>query len=163
MSTLTNEMKRRGLLAQDFTIENEQLDLYAKTTFSRGLDEIKLLAKANDPQALYQLGMLFYATKELTTALRYLLSSAEGDCADAQYALGWASLQGIGATSDGKQVVPLDGRQALKWLKIAADRGHSEAGRAIQVATQSMSRSEIDLAFEEASRWSNARKERQRS
>ena len=107
--------------------------------------------------------MLFYSTKELTTALQYLLTSAEHDFPDAQYALGWAFLQGIGVTSDGKQAVPLDGRQALKWLKIAADRGHSEAERAIKVATQSVSKAEVDLAFEEASRWTETRKERQRS
>lgn len=161
MSTLTNEMKRRGLLPEDYTIENELLDSYSRTKFSRSLDEIKVLANENDPQALYQLGMLFHSTKELTTAFRYLLKSAELNCPDAQYALGWAFLQGIGVMSDGKDAVPLDGGQALKWLKVAADHGHSDAERAIKVATQSIPKAEIDLAFEEARQWTQARTKQQ--
>lgn len=158
MSTLTNEMKRRGLLAQDHTIESKQLDQIAKAQFSRGLSEIKECASANDPQALYQLGMLFYSVKEFSTSFRYILASAERGYLDAQYALGWAFIQGIGATSDGKQAVPLNGRQAVKWLKVAADGGHSEAGRAIEVAIKSIPRPELDLAFEDARRWTEARK-----
>lgn len=45
MSTLTNEMKKRGLLKSDCTQNNEVLDSVSRKLFSRGLDEIKSLAK----------------------------------------------------------------------------------------------------------------------
>jgi len=146
MATLTNEMKKRGLLKTDFTQNNVALDSVAKKLFSRGLDEIKSLAKLNDAAALYQLGMIFHFVKELDTSIRYLSDSANLGNPDAQYALGWAFMtEGSG--------VACDACEGMKWLKIAAQLGHVEAKKALEVALSHFPKTEADAAFVAAEKW----------
>ena len=146
MATLTNEMKKRGLLKVDFTQENEALDSMSRKLFSRGLDEIKSLAKSNDAKALYQLGMIFHSAKEMDTSIQYISDSANLGYTDAQYALGWAfTTEGNGVTRNACE--------AMKWLKIAATQGHFEAQKALDVALKSFSKTEADTAFAQADKW----------
>lgn len=154
MSTLTNEMKKRGLLKSDFTQENDALDSISRKLFSHGLDEIKSLAKANDAKALYQLGMIFHSVKEANTSIQYISSSANLGYGDAQYALGWAFMtEGSGVTRDA--------RETLKWFKIAAEQGHIEARKALEVAMSSFSKDDADFAFAEAEKWLAGKKSAQ--
>lgn len=146
MATLTNEMKKRGLLKADFTQNNAVLDSAAKKLFSRGLDEIKSLAKSNDATALYQLGMIFHSVKELDTSIRYLSDSANLGNPDAQYALGWAFMtEGSGVTRDACET--------MKWFKIAAQLGHVEAKKALETAMNHFPKTEADAAFVAAEKW----------
>ncbi|OHC68515.1 MAG: hypothetical protein A3H93_04835 [Rhodocyclales bacterium RIFCSPLOWO2_02_FULL_63_24] len=146
MSTLTNEMKKRGLLRSDYTQESEALDSLSRNLFSRGLDEIKSLAKANDAVALYQLGMIFRGVKELSTSIKYMSESANLGYADAQYALGWAFMTE-------ESGVARDAYETIKWFKIAAEQGHIEARKALDVALKSFSKAEAEFAFAEAEKW----------
>ena len=146
MSTLTNEMKKRGLLKSDFTQENDALDSMSRKLFSRSMDEIKSLAKSNDAKALYQLGMIFHAVKEVNTSIQYISKSANLGYQDAQYALGWAFM-----TEDSG--VTRNGRETMKWFKIAADQGHAEARKALEIAMGSFSKDDADFAFAEAEKW----------
>lgn len=146
MATLTNEMKKRGLLKSDFTQNNEVLDSMSRKLFSRSLDEIKSLAKSNDAKALYQLGAIFYAVKEMDTSIQYTSDSANLGYADAQYALGWAFMtEGSGVT---RSVC-----ETMKWFKIAAEQGHVEARKTLDVVLNSSSKDEADTAFAEAEKW----------
>lgn len=146
MAALTNEMKRRGLLKADFTQNNDVLDSVAKKLFSRGLDEIKCLAKSNDATALYQLGMIFHSVKELDTSIRYLSDSANLGNPDAQYALGWAFMtEGSGVTRNAGE--------AMKWFKIAAQLGHVDAKRALESAMIHFPKTEAEAAFAAAEKW----------
>jgi len=154
MSTLTNEMKKRGLLKPDFTQENEALDSMSWKLFSRGLDEIKALAKSNDAKALYQLGMIFHALKEMDTSIQYLFESANLSYTDAQYALGWAFMtEGGGVTQNACETI--------KWFKIAAEQGHVEARKALDIALKSFQKSDADAAFAEAEKWLVSKKDHQ--
>lgn len=145
MSTLTNEMKKRGLLKPDFTQENEALDSMSRKLFSRGLEEIKSLAKSNDAKALYQLGMIFHAVKEVNTSIQYIFESANLGHTDAQYALGSAFLnEGNGVTRNACD--------AMKWLKIAAEQGHVDARKALDIVMKAFP-NEADAAFAEAEKW----------
>lgn len=146
MSTLTNEMKKRGLLKSDCTQNNEVLDSVSRKLFSRGLDEIKSLAKLNDAKSLYQLGAIFYAVKEMDTSIQYTSDSANLGYVDAQYALGWAFMtEGSGVT---RNIC-----ETMKWFKIAAKQGHVEARQALDVVLNSSSKDEADTAFAEAEKW----------
>ena len=146
MATLTNEMKKRGLLKADFTQNNAVLDSAAKKLFSRSLDEIKRLAETNDATALYQLGMIFHSVKELDTSIRYLSASANLGNPDAQYALGWAFMtEGSGVTRDACET--------MKWFKIAAKLGHVEAKKALETAMKHFPKTEADAAFVAAEKW----------
>lgn len=145
MSTLMSEMKKRGLLKPDFTQENEALDLMSRKLFSRGLDEIKSLAKSNDAKALYQLGMIFHAVKEMNTSIQYIFESANLGYTDAQYALGSAFLtEGNG--------VARSARDAMKWLKIASEHGHADARKALDIVLEAFP-NEANIAFAEAEKW----------
>lgn len=145
MSTLTNEMKKRGLLKPDFTQENEALDLMSRKLFSRSLDEIKSLAKANDAKAIYQLGMIFHAVKEMNTSIQYIFESANLGYTDAQYALGSAFLnEGYGVTRNACD--------AMKWLKIASEKGHVDARKTLDIVLKAFP-NEADAAFAEAEKW----------
>ena len=145
-SSLAIEMKKRGLVKPDYTPESEALDSMSRKLFSRGLDEIKSLAKTNDKVALYQLGMIFRGVKELGTSIKYISDSANLGYADAQYALGWAFLsEGSGVTRNACE--------SLKWLKIAAEQGHVDAKKALDVALKSFSTEEVEVAFAEAKEW----------
>lgn len=146
MSTLTSEMKRRGILKTDFTTEDDTLDSVSKEMFHRSLGKIKKLAKENDAIALYQLGMIFHSVKEVNTSLQYMSKSANLGYGDAQYALGWAFM------SEGKGVTR-DARKAMTWFKIAATQGHIEAQKALEIAMSSFSKSDADFAFIEAEKW----------
>ena len=42
---------------------------------------------------------------------------------------------------------------ALKWFKIASLQGHTDAGKALDVARKSVAEIDIKRAFEEADRW----------
>lgn len=146
MSTLTNEMKKRGMLKSDYTQESEALDAISRKLFSRGLDEIKSLAKANDAAALYQLGIIFRGVKEPSTSIKYMSVSANLGYVDAQYALGWAFMtEGSGVTRDACET--------MKWFRIAAEQGHVEAQKALDVVLKSFSRAEAEVAFAEAKEW----------
>lgn len=145
-SALTNELKRRGLLASDFTFEDSLLDSIAKEKFSKSLDELRKLANANNPTALYQLGMLFHSIKERDTSIQYVSKAANLGDLDAQYALGWAFI------TEGSGVVPSK-VTALKWFMIAADRGHTEAGRTLGVAQKSCTSQETHAARSQADEW----------
>ena len=152
MATLTNEMKKRGLLKTEFTQNSAALDSVAKKLFSRGLDEIKSLAKSNDATALYQLGMIFHSVKELDTSIRYVSDSANLGNTDAQYALGWAFMtEGSGVTRDACET--------MKWFKIAAQLGHVEAQKALEIAMNSFPKTEADAAFVAAEKWLASKKE----
>lgn len=154
MSTLTNEMKKRGLLKSDFTQENDALDSISRKLFSRGLDEIKSLAKSNDATALYQLGMIFHSVKEANTSIQYISNSANLGYVDAQYALGWAFM------TEGSGVIR-DAREAMKWFKIAAEQGHVDAQKGLDVILRSASKAEADTAFSEAEKWLAGKKSAQ--
>lgn len=146
MATLTNEMKKRGLLKSDFTQNDAALDAVAKKLFSQGLDEIKSLAKSNDARALYQLGMIFHSVKEIDTSIRYMSDSANIGNTDAQYALGWAFItDGSGVTRSASE--------AIKWFKIAARQGHIEAQRALEVVLKNSPKNEADAASIAAEAW----------
>ncbi|MCV2219904.1 tetratricopeptide repeat protein [Thauera sp. Sel9] len=146
MSTLTNELKKRGLLNSDYTQGTEALDSISRKLFSRSLDEIKADAKANDPASLYQLGIIFRAVKELSASIKYISDSANLGYTDAQYALGWAYMtEGSGVTGNACKTI--------KWFKIAAEQGHVEARKALDVALKSFSRAEAEVALAEADKW----------
>lgn len=145
-STLTNELKRRGLLAPDFTFENDVLDSMAKKMFSKNIDNIRKLAKEKDPIALYQLGMIFHSIKENHTSIQYVSEAANLGNPDAQYALGWAFM------TDGSGVTPSKA-SALMWLMIAADHGHDDAQKALGIAQKSSTSQEIATATSEAKKW----------
>lgn len=146
MSALTSEMKKRGLLKSDYTQENEVLDSLSRKLFSRSLDEIKNLAKEHDAVALYQLGMIFRGVKELSSSIKCMIDSANLGNVDAQYALGWAFMtEGSG--------VPRDACETMKWFKIAAAQGHTEARKALDVALKSFPEAEAGAAFAEAEKW----------
>lgn len=151
MSALTNEMKKRGLLKSDFTQNNDALDSVSRKLFSRSLDEIKRLAKFKDAQALYQLGMIFHAAKDVNTSIQYISESANLGYVDAQYTLGWAFM-----TEDSG--VERNACNTMKWLKIAASQGHPDAEKALDVVLKSFSKAEADAAFVEAEKWLAASK-----
>lgn len=152
MSPLTAEMKKRGLIKEETTIEDpalqRTLESVAQKQFSRSIKDIKTAAAGGDAQALYRMGMIFHISKETETSLKYITKSAEAGYVDAQYALGWAILQSNGKTGTEEKAVG-----ALKWFKIASNQGHTEAGKALEVACQSVSKIGIKTAFEEADRW----------
>lgn len=154
MSPLTAEMKKRGLIKEENTIEDtalqRTLDLVAQKQFSKSVEEIKTAAAEGDAQALYQMGMIFHISKETETSLKYMTKSAEAGHVDAQYALGWAILQ-----SNGKTGAEEKAARALKWFKIASNQGHTEAGKAVTLACQSLSKIDIKKVFEEADSWLN--------
>ena len=152
MSHLTAEMKKRGLIKQETTIEDpvlqRTLESVAQKQFSRSIKDIQTAAAGNDAQALYQMAMIFHISKETETSLKYMTKSAEAGYVDAQYALGWAYLQGTVKTGTEDKAMG-----ALKWFKIASLQGHTDAGKALDVARKSVAEIDIKRAFEEADRW----------
>lgn len=152
MSALMNEMKSRGLVKQDTIPADPALQLVlgqlAQKQFSKSLNEIKDLATNNDPEALYQLAMIFHVAKEADTSLHYMKKSAESGYADAQYALGWTFLQNNGAKDmeDGAFL-------ALKWFLIALEQGHAEAGKAVDVARKAVPETTFNIALHDAKKW----------
>lgn len=145
-STLTEEMKKRGLLQPDFTFDSDLLDRMSKDSFSRSFEEIKSLARKKDPTALYQIGIIFDAMTEPYTAIQYMSESADLGNVDAQYALGCAYI------TEGKGV-ERDAAAALKWFKIATDNGHGDAERAFEVTRKFLSQAQADFALSEAKQW----------
>lgn len=155
MSSLTVEMKKRGLIKKDTVQEDptleRTLDAIAQKHFSKNIKDIKAAAVGNDAQALYQMAMIFHVSKETETSREYMSKSAEAGYVDAQYALGWTFLQG-----NGKTVAEDNASEAIKWFKIASVQGHTEAGKAVDTLRDSVSQIVIDRAFEEADRWLTA-------
>lgn len=152
MASLTTEMKKRGLIKQDHTQQDPTtsrlLEAIAQKHFSKSLGEIKVKAASNDPQALYQMGMLFHISKEAETSIQYMTKSANAGYLDAQYALGWALVTGNGGATNEHHTV-----DALAWFGIAAAQGHGEAERAFQTLKQSTPQFLIDKALSKATHW----------
>jgi TPR repeat protein len=98
------------------------------------------------------MAMIFHASRETETSIGFMKRSAEAGNPNAQYALGWAYLQGSGGSASAGK-----GREAIKWFKIASMNGHGEAGKALDVARQSLRQGEIDMALAADDDWVKAR------
>ena len=81
----------------------------------------------------YNGGMEAYKKKDYATALKHFSATAVKGDARAQYSLGWMYHQGEGVTKNYKQ--------ALRWLRKAAEQGHV-------VAVQQIDRLEEQLRAE---------------
>lgn len=143
---LMAELKRRGLLEIDYTLEAEAFELVAQKMFSRSYEQVKSAARNNDPQAILQLGMLFHSIKELDTSFMLINKAAKLGEAEAQYTLGWAYMMG--------EEVNEDAIESAKWFLIASKNGHEQAAKAVDVAKKALPDDSYNKAVDLAVNWS---------
>lgn len=107
------------------------------------------MASAGDPDAQYQLGLLYYQglgiSQNYIEASHWYREAAKQGYADAQYSLGNMYLMGEG--------VDQNDAQAIKWYEKAADQGHVAAGHNVDnlrrvTAVKSTSAAEIEAALQ---------------
>jgi len=106
--------------------------------------ELLLLAEQGDPQAQYDLGLLFVNPNEgeidIAKAFYWFSKSANQGVADAQYRL-----------ADLYENIKCDLPNAVKWYKVAAEQGHTEAQSTLGYLYENGLGVEVD--FEEAVKW----------
>ena len=94
------------------------------------LKVIKEKAEQGDPEAQYDLGVMYYygkrVSKNLRQAVYWTTKAAEQGYPDAQYNLGILYLEGDG--------VPQDSEQALYWFFKSAEQGFPDAQRNLGVS-----------------------------
>ena len=78
-------------------------------------------------QGYDEVNIINLAKKNVPEALKILTTDAENGVAEAQYSLGAMYANGEG--------VPQDDQEAMKWYRLAAEQGHSEAKINIKVKT----------------------------
>jgi hypothetical protein len=150
MARLTIEMKQRGLISPDFFVDDavlaRKLEGLAQDRYGRSVGEIRDLAAQGQPSALYQLATLLRAASESEVSMQYLAKAADAGDIDGQFALALALL----GTEDEQE--PEQAKAALTWLKIAADRGHDQARKALSGLMQTMPSITVQAAFRDARR-----------
>ncbi len=145
-AVLMAELKRRGLLEIDYTLETEAFERVAQKMFSRSFEQVKSAARNNEPQAILQLGMLFHSIKELETSYALINKAAELGEPEAQYNLGWAYMRG--------EEVNQDAIESAKWFLIASKNGHEQAAKAVDVAKKALPDDSYNKAVDLAVNWS---------
>ena len=145
-AVLMSELKRRGLLEIDYTLEEEAFDRVSNKMFSRSFEQVRTAARNNEPLAVFQLGMLFHSIKELETSYALINKSAELGEPEAQYSLGWAHMKG--------DELNQDAIEAAKWFLIASRNGHEQATKAVDVARKALSEESYKEAVDLAVNWS---------
>ena len=161
MARLMSEMKRRGLVSDDQFVDDRvlqaKLEHAAQERYSRSVSEIQRRSSEAEPAALYQMGVLLGIAKEADVSTRYLAKAAVAGDAQGQFALALAL---FGAED---QQSPELEREAIAWLKIAADQGHGQARTALNGLLKSMPALTIQGAVWDARPWIRARHTWQRS
>ena len=96
---------------------------YLKGDYQAAYDEWLPLAELGDPEAQYNLGVMYdqgaSVDQDLGTAARWYRKAAEQGFKDAQINLGMMYYRGEG--------VSRDATEAARWLQPAADKGDEEA------------------------------------
>jgi uncharacterized protein len=127
------------------------LAAYQRADYTTALEEWSAAAANCDPEALYQLGLLYArghgVLANLADAAHYYLQAAKQGHAEAQYQLGLlhfggtrgdqssgcAKWHGAAALQNRKLLfpngldVPLDSSEALRWSRAAAEQGMAKA------------------------------------
>lgn len=150
VARITVEMKQRGLLRPDSFIDEplltRKLESMAQHRYARSVSEIQHLAAQAQPAALYQLATLMRVAGEGEMALKYFRKAARAGDAEGQFALALALL---GAEDEQEAEHAKD---ALMWLKLAADQGHGQARKALTGLMQSLPPITVQAAFRDARR-----------
>jgi len=106
----------------DLTTAKDAID---SGDYANALAELQPLADGNDPEAQYQLGMLYRQGRgvraDAKTAVDWFRRAADQGNRDAQYALGQMHLAGEGVFKDDVW--------AITWFRKAAQQGHEQARR----------------------------------
>lgn len=130
---LLAEAARRGSVRAEYELgEFHKIDLGFHTTASDNSEALKWYERAaehGDAEAQFELYMLYVrgngVPKDFELSKRYLIQSAKGGLALAQYTLGMAYLHGM-------QPIEENRKEAILWLQKAAASGHAESQSLIE-------------------------------
>ena len=154
LGRLMSEMKRRGLVSDDHFVNEPvllaTLEHAARERYSTSVGEIQRRSSEGEPAALYQLSVLLGIAKELDVSRLYLERAAEAGDAQGQFAFALA-LFGLEDEQSAQRE-----REALTWLRIAAEQGHGQARMALNGLIKLMPRMTIQSAVWDARRWVRA-------
>ncbi len=96
---------------------------YLKGDYQAAYDEWRPLAELGDPEAQYNLGVMYdqgaSVDRDLGQAARWYRKAAEQGFTDAQINLGMMCYRGDGVSPDAAE--------AVRWLQLAADKGDEGA------------------------------------
>jgi TPR repeat protein len=91
------------------------------------LAETKLAAEGGDPVAQDKLAEVFLSRFNYSTAAEWFRKAAERGVVNSQWRLGQILLEGKPRFAEGSVAVAADKNGGIKWLALAANRGHQGA------------------------------------
>jgi TPR repeat protein len=96
------------------------------------IDEIRALASAGNAKANYVMGRIYIEglagqSANFALAVPFLQTAARGGVAEAMYALGWMTQQGVPAADDAHPGITKDALLSKAWFRKSAELGNPSA------------------------------------